>query len=262
VRQALRVVLACVVLGAGAASAQTARPIPAKPIPAKPSAAPAAPRVWLAREIAQIPEQQVWLFGQDGSSVGVARTEQLRSLLAVFGKLEQISGISSELFISEGTDPDTWLAQGKGDQIVVRINLGLITMLGADWDAWAFVLGHQLAHIELFSRSRQELQRREVGEPPPPPALTPDEEEKVADGLGLEYAIRAGYKPDGANLFLNRLAVRDPGSSFLRRHPFYSGRMDYVRDLGATLAAARRGSPRAQTQTRSPVDEAEESEAR
>lgn len=229
----MRRLLLCVlamagVWGAAVAWAQSRQP-----------AAPAAPRVWLAREVAEISEQQVWLFGQDGSSVGIARTEQLRSLLAVFGKLEHQSGITSELYLSEGSDPDTWLAQGKGDQIVIRVSLGLVTMLGSDWDAWAFVLGHQLAHIEMHTRQRIELQQRQVGEPPPA-ARTPDEEEKIADGLGLEWAIRAGYKANGANLFLHRLVAREgPASSFMRRHPFYPGRIEYVRDLGATLAAPR-----------------------
>ena len=202
-----------------------------------PERAPLAPpKVWLAREIAQLTEQQVWLFGADGSSVGVARTEQLRTLLAVFGKLESQSGISSELYLSEGNDPDTWLAQGKGDQIIIRVSLGLVTMIGNDWDAWAFVLGHQLAHIDVFMRERAELQKREIGVPAPP-KMTQDDEEKVADGLALDWAIKAGHKPDGAVLFLTRLASRASASSlFMRRHPFYPGRLDYVRDLGATLS--------------------------
>jgi hypothetical protein len=232
VRVALLLLLCMNLLDWGGALAQAPKP-PAKAV------APAGPRVWLAREVAQISEQQVWLFGQDGSSVGIARTEQLRTLLGVFGKLEHQSGISSELYLSEGNDPDTWLAQGKGDQIVIRVSLGLLTMLGADWDAWAFVIGHQLAHIDMHARQRIELQQRQVGEPPPP-ARTPDEEEKIADGLGLEWAIRAGYKAQGASLFLHRLVAREgPASSFMRRHPFYPGRIDYVRDLGATLSAGR-----------------------
>ena len=218
---------------AGGALAQQAKPLPPKPS----VKAPAAAKIWLVREIAQINEQQVWLFGQDGASIGVARPEQLRSLLSVFGKLEQISGINSELYLSEGSEPDTWLAQGKGDDIVVRINLGLVTLLGSDWDAWAFVLGHQLAHIEAHMRNRNELQRREVGAPPPSPR-SPDEDEKLADGLGLEWAIRGGYKPDGGIRFLTRLAQRgDPGTMFLRRHPFYPGRLDYVREASLNVPA-------------------------
>jgi hypothetical protein len=227
----------CGPFAAGVAWAQAPKPgASAKDKPPAKVVAQAGPRVWLAREIAQISEQQVWLFGQDGASIGVARTEQLRSLLSVFGKLEHHAGVNSELYLSEGADPDTWLAQGKGDQVVIRISLGLVTMLGNDWDAWAFVLGHQLAHIDLFARQRVELEPREVGLPPPQ-KLTQDEEEKVADGLGLEYAIKAGYKPEGATLFLSRLAstVR-PSSLFMRRHPFYPGRLEYVRDLGGTLA--------------------------
>lgn len=232
-RAALLVLVCMGLLGPGFALAQAPKP-PAKAV------SPAGPRVWLAREIAQISEQQVWLFGQDGSSVGIARTEQLRTLLGVFGKLEHQSGITSELYLSEGADPDTWLAQGKGDQIVIRVSLGLLLMLGADWDAWAYVLGHQLAHIEMHTRQRIELQQREVGAPPPP-QRSPDEEEKIADGLGLEWAIRAGYRAEGANLFLHRLVAREgPASAFMRRHPFYPGRIDYVRDLGHTLTAARR----------------------
>src|SRR5262245_28745161 len=97
------------VLAAAPAWAQKAQE-PPKP-PAK-MVAPAGPKVWLAREIAQLSEQQVWLFGADGSSIGVARTEQLRSLLAVFGKMEHAAGVESELYLSEGNEPDTWLAPG------------------------------------------------------------------------------------------------------------------------------------------------------
>ena len=234
----MRWLVLCGLVAAGGAWGQSA-PKPGAQAKDKPPAkvvAPAGPRVWLAREVAQISEQQVWLFGQDGASVGVARTEQLRSLLSVFGKLEHHAGVTSELYLSEGNDPDTWLAQGKGDQIVIRISLGLITMIGNDWDAWAFVLGHQLAHIDMFMRQRNELQERDLGLPPPP-KHSQDEEEKIADGLALDYALKAGYKPDGAVLFLTRLASRASSSSLImRRHPFYPGRLDYVRDLGATLS--------------------------
>jgi hypothetical protein len=187
------------------------------------------PKVWLAREIAQLTEQQVWLFGADGSSVGVARPEQLRTLLAVFGKLENQAGVNSELYLVEGTDPDTWLAPGKDESsVVIRVTLGLMTMLGSDWDAWAFVFGHQLAHIEFRVR---ENRAKLLGETPF--TLSPFEEEKDADTLGLEWAVRAGYKPNGASLFLSRVAARlSPSALFMRRHPFYPGRLDHVREMG------------------------------
>ena len=204
--------------------------------PAKVVSPAGGPKVWLAREVAQIAEQQVWLFGADGSSIGVARTEQLRALLGVFGKLEHHSGVNSELYLSEGSEPDTWLAPGKGEQIVIRVTLGLVTMLGNDWDAWAFVLAHQLAHIEFRLREKQaEAQNG------PRSTASPLEEEKDADTLGLEWASRAGYKPDGAALFLNRLAARlSPTATFMRRHPFYDGRLQHVREAGAVLGPARR----------------------
>ncbi len=199
-----------------------------------PERAPLAPpKVWLAREIAQLTEQQVWLFGADGSSVGVARTEQLRTLLSVFGKLEHQAGINSELYLSEGADPDTWLAPGKDESsVVIRVTLGLLTMLGSDWDAWAFVFGHQLAHIEFRLREKRQAE----GEPRF--TLSPFEEEKDADTLGLEWAVRAGYKREGASLFLNRVATRlSPSALFMRRHPFYPGRLDHVRDPNARNAS-------------------------
>jgi hypothetical protein len=218
-------------MAATLAWAQPAKP-PAKggsadKAPAKAVAA-AGPKVWLAREVAQITEQQVWLFGADGSSVGVARTEQLRALLAVFGKLEQQAGVDSELYLSEGSEPDTWLAPGKGENsIVIRISLGLITMIGNDWDAWAFVFGHQLAHIEFRLREQESGARSgpSVGD-----------EERAADEQGLEYAVKAGYKPEGATLFLSRLTAREnPSAIIMRRHPFYPGRLEYVRDIGAAF---------------------------
>lgn len=198
-----------------------------------PERAPLAPpKVWLAREIAQLTEQQVWLFGADGSSVGVARPEQLRALLAVFGKLENQARVDSELYLVEGAEPDTWLAPGKVESsVVIRVTLGLMTMLGSDWDAWAFVFGHQLAHIEFRLREK----RQPEGEPRF--TLSPFEEEKDADTLGLEWAVRAGYKPDGASLFLSRVTARlSPSALFMRRHPFYPARLEHVRDLGGTLA--------------------------
>jgi Zn-dependent protease with chaperone function len=214
-----------ILLGAGAAAAQNARPPEKAPLP--PS------KIWLARELAQLTEQQVWLFGTDGSSVGIARPEQLRALLGVFGKMEHQSGVNSELYLAEGAEPDTWLAQGKGDQVVIRVSLGLVTMLGSDWDAWAFVIGHQLAHIEILRLRGPEALRDAT-------VTTIEEEERVADALGVEYAVRGGYKPDGAALFLQRIAMRErPSSLFMRRHPFYPGRIDHVREVGSSHAARR-----------------------
>lgn len=221
----LGAVMAMAVLGAGAAAAQNARPPERAPLP--PS------KIWLARELAQLTEQQVWLFGTDGSSVGIARPEHLRSLLAVFGKMEHQSGVDSELYLAEGNEPDTWLAQGKGDQIVVRVSLGLVTMLGSDWDAWAFVIGHQLAHIEILRLRGPEAIREAT-------VTTMEEEERTADALGVEFAVRAGYRTEGATLFLQRIAVREqPSSLFMRRHPFYPGRIDHVREVGGRLSARR-----------------------
>ena len=166
----------------------------------------------------------------------MARTEQLRTLLAVFGKLEHQAGFNSELYLVEGADPDTWLAPGKDENaIVIRVTLGLMTMLGSDWDAWAFVFGHQLAHIEFRVRERR---AKLLGEPLP--LLSPFEEEKDADTLGLEWAVRAGYKPDGASLFLSRVTVRlSPSAVFMRRHPFYPGRLEHVREMGAATPLGR-----------------------
>jgi len=227
VRRAVLVLMASFAwLAASNAAGQGVKP-PAKAV------APSAAKIWLAREIAQLSEQQVWLFGQDGSSVGVARTEQLRTLLAVFGKMEHQAGVNSELYLAEGNDPDTWLAQGKGEQVVVRISLGLVTMIGNDWDAWAFILGHQLAHIEILRLRGPEAMREAT-------VSSAEEEEKVADALGIEYAVRAGYKYEGAVLFLNRLAARERASSlFMRRHPFYPGRVDHVRETGAMFVMRR-----------------------
>ncbi|WP_228216081.1 M48 family metallopeptidase [Aromatoleum toluclasticum] len=145
----------------------------------------------------------------------------------------------------------------SGRDGVIGIHTGMVELLGADEAAWAALIGHELAHLNLH-HSEQRLSRRNdtggmvaiasvlltvVGFP-----LTPifaefatnmaengysRDDERAADEAGIAYMRRAGYDPAGAVRFFEKLSTSGQPErfAFLGTHPDGAERIAAARAL-------------------------------
>lgn len=145
----------------------------------------------------------------------------------------------------------------SGQDGVIGIHSGMVDLLGADEAAWAALIGHELAHLNL-RHTEQRLSRRNetggmvaiasvlltaVGFP-----LTPlfaefatnmaengysRDDERAADEAGIAYMRRAGYDPEGAVRFFEKLSTSGQPErfAFLGTHPDGAERIAAARAL-------------------------------
>lgn len=128
---------------------------------------------------------------------------------------------------------------------VIGIHVGMLELLGDDEAAWAALIGHELAHLDLRHAESQRSRRNGtgglvavasvlltfVGFP-----LTPifaefatsmaekgysRDDERAADEAGIALMRRAGYDPAGAVRFFEKLAASGQSDrfAFLSTHP-------------------------------------------
>lgn len=147
-----------------------------------------------------------------------------------------------------------------GDVDMIGVHIGMVQLLGADEAAWAAVIGHELAHLNLRHADLQRSRRGEadglaalasvvltaIGTP-----LTPilaelateaadkgysREDERAADAAGIDSMLRAGYEPEGAVRFFEKLAHTGQSSRFA----FFGSHPDHAERVAAARALAGR----------------------
>ncbi len=182
----------------------------------------------------------------------------LNQIEASFLRLLAQSTVDSRLLISADPMPNAFATLSAGEPTVI-INAGLIDMTGWDGDELAFVLGHELAHLELghldperqqrlrTSNTLSDLLATVAGVVVPFGGLAVDighqlittsfsrDQERDADQRGLELMFRSGFDPRGAVRFHRKL-ISVSGDSllpFLSTHP--SGE-ERIRRLEAYIA--------------------------
>jgi Zn-dependent protease with chaperone function len=108
-------------------------------------AASAQMRSWPAASIANDPAEHVELPDARGNAVATVPRELVRQILQVQERLQQPSGFSGELFIVTGKGPNAFAASVRGRRII-GITVPMLDLLGDDLDAYAALLGHEIAH--------------------------------------------------------------------------------------------------------------------
>lgn len=183
-------------------------------------------------------------------------TELANQIVASFRKLQHQAGTNSRFQIDGTPLPNAYAGLSNG-RAIVTLNAGLIDMVGMDADAMAFVLAHELAHVSLGHVSPQAVDRAQsqkvrsgflgtvAASLIPFGGLLVDagsglieagysrDQEREADGLGLQLMIGAGYEPEGAIRFQRKMlsvgAVS--GLPFLSSHPGGEERIERLREL-------------------------------
>lgn len=221
---------------------------------------------WRAADVAAASAEAV-VLRHEHSAFAPLRTERVRALLAVKEAVEQAAGgLRTELLILADAAPNAVVFSEDG-QARMAVSLGMLELLGEDRDAFAALVGHELAHLyarHAEVRSQKARQRDDTGAlvglalslvGVPLGEVLADaatvvvargydrDQEREADGMGMEYMARAGFDPAGAVRLYERLAALPAGNPipFLGTHPSGPERVAAMRRLVGARAAAPEG---------------------
>lgn len=220
-------------------------------------------RLWPVAGIADQAEETAQLRDSGGRVVGSVSRSLMRQLLGVQDRMQQQAGFAAELMISNDRAPNAFATTWRGRRII-GITAPMLGLLGDDLDAYAALLGHEVAHhVRRHGQQRQERQQSlglasalfgaalgaagvrhsrsiaEFGTLMASLSYTRDEE-READQLGVEWMAAAGFDPNGALRLQERLLQTGRGMPipFLRTHPAGEERMARIRQQIAGLPSA------------------------
>lgn len=199
----------------------------------------------------QVPDGVRWF---DGAAVRAAWAAAQRVVAAT-------PGVRPQYLLVDDPSANAFAMRIR-DGGVVGINAGMVELLGADEAAWAALIGHELAHLNLRHAELQRSRRSETGGMvalasvlltavafPLTPILAEmattvaekgysRDDERAADETGIVYMRRAGYDPEGAVRFFEKLAGTGQSArfGFLDSHPDSAERIVAARALAAQAA--------------------------
>ena len=189
-------------------------------------------RTWDAGAIARMKVATTTLMaGSNGAVVTTVSVETVRRLVEVKDRIGEAAHQPAKLIIVSGTEPNAF-ATKQGGFPVVAVNLAMMDLLGQDYDAYAAIMGHEVAHLTL--NHGEIRQQREgvrtlasnllglvLGRYGVPMGSTiadlsttvvsrsfSRDDESVADKLGVAYMREAGFDLQGA---VRRAAGEVPG---------------------------------------------------
>jgi predicted Zn-dependent protease len=236
-------------------------------------------RLWPVAHIADQPGEIAQLTDSRGRVVASVSRNLMRQLLVVQDRMQQQAGFAAELMISEDRAPNAFAATWRGRRII-GITAPMLGLLGEDLDAYAALLGHEVAHhVRRHGLQRQEREQSlglagaifglalgaagvrhgrgiaEFGTLMVSLSYTRDEE-READRLGVDWMAAAGFDPNGALRLQERLLQTGRGMPipFLRTHPAGDERMASIRQQIAGLPPASNAVARAPDTVAQAVD--------
>lgn len=225
---------------------------------------------WSAAWIADLQGDQVQLSSRNQHVLATVNRARVARLLEVHSRIEAAAGISAQLFVvqTEDRQPNALAATGRDGRSKVGITPAMLELLGDDDDAYAALIGHEIAHLAqrhgAERASRQGLMQG-LGLVAAVVAgargnanasrlinfggILVDrsysrEEERDADRLGIGFASAAGYDPQGAVRLFERMALagRSAPLAFLSTHPGGGERLASARATIASLPPSQRAS--------------------
>ena len=221
-------------------------------------------RFWPVENCAGTASSRVRFTDAGGSELAIVDRAACEKLQAAAASIQAQSGYRIQrLLISDLTDVNAFATTDNASRPVVVVNLGMLTAIGADEDAWAGLLGHEIAHLVRGHRSgRAEAQAgaqatgQVLGQAIA--QLIPGmggflagnaanfvtanamygaytrPQEAEADEYGLKWMHAAGYDPRGmVRLFT---VLRGSGSAlpaFVSTHPGSDDRVQAAEDFAA-----------------------------
>jgi predicted Zn-dependent protease len=213
--------------------------------------------LWRLDELARADTEAILLRSPQGIH-GAMETSMARRINGIAEKLLQTHAevLKPELAIL-GSGSINAFAFFNGNQPTIAISQGMVRLLADDDDAWAALIGHELAHLRLEHLKKQidRRQRTDVASSVagvvlsafglPFASIATDatavlatraysrDDEREADRVGLEYMRNAGFAADGAIRLQRQLlaAGGNSGMPFLSTHPGGEERIENLRQL-------------------------------
>lgn len=211
---------------------------------------------WDGEAAARLSSPIVRLNGANGEVVAAINMETLRRLVEVKNRIAGAANQPAHLFILSGTEPNA-LASKKDGSPKIAINVAMINLLGDDYDAYAAIIGHELAHLVRDHGATRVVREgarsaissvlgailgrygvplsgtiADIGTTAVSRTFSRDEE-READSLGLSYMKQAGYDPMGGVRAWERMGVvaKSRGFPFLSTHPAPEERLETMRKV-------------------------------
>jgi Zn-dependent protease with chaperone function len=219
-------------------------------------------RLWPVAALAHQPAESAQLRDARGRVVASVSRDLMRELLQVQDRMQQQAGFAGELVISDGRAPNAFAANVRGRSLI-GVTAPMLDLLRDDLDAYAALLGHEIAHhVQRHGQQRQSREQSlgiaralfglalgaagvrhagslaNLGTAVVSSSYTRDEE-RDADRLGVDWMAAAGFDPEGALRLHERLLQsgrRGIPIPFLQTHPTGEERMARIRQQIAGLA--------------------------
>jgi len=212
--------------------------------------------------------------GPKGEVLVTISTDTLLRLVQVKNRVAGAANQPAQLYVSTGTTPNAFASKKDGTP-KITINVAMINLFGNDSDAYAAVIGHELAHLVRdhgVTREAREGARSAIS-----PVLGTvlstvfgryggsiagtvasnvsgtiasnvttavsrtfsREEEREADSLGIGYMKQAGYDPMGGVRAWEQMGTvaKSRSVSFLSTHPAPEERLQTMRTLAQSQTA-------------------------
>lgn len=244
-------------------------------------------RYWKLDGCTNAPNPRVNFNRSDGTRVATIDRLVCERLQTAATKIQNAASYQvSQIYISDLEAVNAFATFDKNGQPIVIANIGMLQAIGADEDAWAGLLGHEIAHLVRNHREgRQEAKSAAKGGgqvvgnilshlipgvggwAAGTVAGTATQwamygaytrpQEAEADQLGLTWMVAAGYDPRGLTRLFDILAKQSSPPAFLSTHPGAEDRakivQDYVNKTRHAVASPDVGQGRSQQAVASPV---------
>ena len=213
-----------------------------------------------ANQIANNSAERSNLTGKKGAIHATVNTNSVRVAIAAKNKVEKAAGsLRAQFWIDPEEKPNAYAWYNKG-QPAISFNIGILQILGEDEEAYAALASHEFAHLYLDHNAKKAERESAnkgasvvlgfvlgfVGIPgggvmtdvatSAMETVYSQEDEQEADALGVKYMLQAGYNPQGAVRFQEKL--KGAGTAmlpFLSSHPSGNER---IKDMGPSTGIA------------------------
>ena len=219
-------------------------------------ALPQSKLAWPVRDLVSVSGAQIDLLGPNQEVVDTVNKLTIQKYLLAHFRISRAAGIQAELLIIAGAEPNAFAAAVNG-RPTIAVNLTMLRVIDEDPDQFAFLLGHEAAHLArnhgAQSRTRSSTLRAissvvglglGAAGVPAGGAIAglaanlidtaySREDEIEADAFGVGYVLAAGYDPQAAIRLHERLLEVGKGAliPFLDSHPSGQDRIDTIKRL-------------------------------
>src|SRR3954468_2934028 len=216
-------------------------------------------RYWTLDQCLTAPTAQVRFNRPDGTDPVTVPRSTCERISTAAGKVQTAARFSvSNIYLADARQPNAFATKDKSGAPIVVITMPMVSALADDEDAWAGLLGHEMAHlVQRHAEQRRKAQAGAIGagqavanvigfvvpgvggligsavggtlaQSMVMGAYTRRQEEE-ADDFGLKWMVAAGYDPRGMERLFNKLSKEQSLPEFLSTHPASDSRAAKIR---------------------------------